>query len=47
MGTLPKENKLARLEGSSIHALNYGPAGVRSPVDELDPLHGCSVMLLP
>ena len=46
MGTLPREKKLARLEGSSIHALNCGPAGVRSPADELDPFHGRGVMLI-
>lgn len=45
MGTLPREKKLASLEGSSIHALNCGLAGVR-PVDELDPFHRRGVMLV-
>ena len=34
------ERERASLEGSSIHVLNRGPAGVRSPVDGLDPFNG-------
>lgn len=46
MGTLPREKKLAILEWSSVHVLNRGPTGIRSPVDELDPIHRGGAILI-